>query len=686
MRRPLGNTSLLLISFIIIIPMFMGSRANALPNPMRVGFYENPPKLFTNDQGEEDGFWPDLVKEIARLEGWNLEWVHGTFDELINRTINGTIDIMVDVGYTDARSHLYTFSNESVFLNWGMVYARQGSTINSLTDLQDKKVAVMTGSTHTTAITDLLDQFDINCTFVYTSGYSGVFDLLRENQAEAGVVNRLFGMQYEAEYNVRQTAIIFNPSDLKFALNNASADTPTLIERLDYHIKAFKADPNSIYYKSIQEHFLGGQGTLELPVWFVPTLVAVIAVAGVLMVTSFVLRQRKRVLEKTNFELNSTLMELGLLVEKIPDGVVVAEPDGKVRLANNAFKKIFENLVGERLTLQENILTISKRSEFLDRIQVIIQNYDPASPTVEVQKDQWIQVVPSFIRPNPSAPPILIVIETRDVTSFVEYDKLRKQFVSMVSHELRTPITAIHMSLENLARYRAKMTEDQQKDMITSMTESVKVLRTMIEDLLVLSRVDSQKVTLTLANVNLRKVVDTVVLQLDSNVKAKSMAVEIDIPTEITIFGDQTRLGQVIRVLLDNAVKYSPEKSKVVISAKGGITRQIKDITVRGTLIQVKDSGLGIPPNNINRLFDRFFRADNVREIQGTGLGLSIAKEFVTLHNGEIWVDSQLNKGSTFSVFLPDQPNPPAEPPTSEKPYHPTAPQSSDKPNPAGST
>ncbi len=663
------STTKYILLFVIfefgIIGQF-GSKATATPpNPVKVGFYENSPKIFTNTEGQEDGFWPDIVKYIASQEGWTLQWVHGTWTECLNNLVAGSIHIMVDVGYSTDRAKLYTFSNESVFLNWGLIYTAQGSAIESLTDLQDKNVAVMTGSVHTTgpgSISDLLDQFDINCTFVYASDYTGVFDLVSRGEADAGVVNRLFGMMNQAKYNLRQTSIIFNPVDLKFALNNASGYTAELIERLDYHIKALKADPNSIYYKSINEHFMGGQGAVELPVWFVPTLVAVIAVVIVLSVTSFTLRQRKRVLEKTNFELNSTLMELGLLVEKIPDGVLVTEPDGKIRLVNNTFKSIFENLVGEKIVLQDTILRYTKRSEFLDRIQSIIQTNDPASPTVEYQKDHWIQVVPSFLRPNKSEPPILIIIETRDVTSFVTYDNLRKQFVSMVSHELRTPITAIHMSLENLARYRKKMTESQQQDMILTMTESVKVLRSMIEDLLVLSRVDSQKVTLTLANLNLKKLVDSVALQLDANAKAKSMVVDIEVPNDITVVADQTRLSQVLRILLDNAVKYSPEKSNVMISAKGGITRKIDDASISGTLIQVKDSGVGIPLGALKHLFDRFFRADNVRDIQGTGLGLSIAKELVTLHKGDIWVESVLNKGSTFSVFLPAPPSPPQPP------------------------
>ncbi len=662
---------LLVVTCILIYPVFFGSRTNALPNPVKVGFYESSPKIFTNQEtGEEDGFWPDIMKYIAAQEGWTIQWVHMGWEDCLNATGNGSIDIMVDVAYSEKRSHYYTFSNESVFVNWGVIYTKIGSDIDSLTDLQDKNVAVMTDNVHTVgpgSISDILEQFHINCTFIYTSSLAGVFELLDQNLADAGVVNRLFGLTNEAHYKVRKTSIIFNPIDLKFALYNGSADTTTLIERLDYHIKALKADPDSINYKSIQEHFMGEQA-IELPEWFIPTLVGIIAVAVVLSITSFALRQRKRALEKVNSELNSTLMELGLLVEKFPDGVLVAEPDGKVRLANKIFKQNFENIVGDKLVLEENILQHPKRSDFLDQIQNIIKNNDPASPTIETQKDHWIQVVPSFLRPVPTDPPVLIIIETRDVTSFVEYDKLRKQFVSMVSHELRTPITAIHMSLENLSRYRARMTEDQQKDMINSMTESVLVLRTMIEDLLILSRVDSQKVTLTLASVNLKKLVDSVVLQLDATVKAKSMTFGMDIPDDISVYADQTRLSQVVRVLLDNAVKYSPEKSKVVISAKGGITRSINHTSINGTLIQIKDSGIGIPPSDMQRLFERFHRAENVRNIPGTGLGLAIAKEMVTLHNGEITCESVVNKGTTFSVFIPSQPIPPVNAPDSDKP------------------
>ena len=665
---------LLLCGSMLVVPLLLAPRAKAYTMTVRVGYYQNAPKVFRTTEGEADGFWPDIVKDIASAskENWDLVWVYGeSFDDCIEQLRGNVTDILVDVGYSEARSHNYSFSSESVFLNWGMVYSNLGSDINSLLNLQDKKVAVMSGSIHTTgngSISDLLEQFDINCTFITVSDYTKVFELLDKNEADAGVVNRLFGMMYEGNYKIRKTSIIFNPVDLKFALNNASDYTPYLIERLDFRIKELKADPNSIYYKSIEKHFMGGQVQIELPEWFIPTFVAILVVVVVLSVTSVTLRRRKRALENLNSELNSTLMELGLLVEKIPDGVLVMESDGTIRLANNTFKHIFEDIVGDKLLLHENISRYTKKSEFLDRIQTIIQKNDPASPTVEVQKDHWIQVVPSFLRLNKDDPPILTIIETRDVTSFVEYDNLRKQFVSMVSHELRTPITAIHLSLENLARYRARMTEEQQQSMIESMTESVQVLRKMIEDLLVLSRVDAKKVDLTFENILVKQVVETVALQVDAYLKAKSITLEMDIPIDISAYADKTRLAQILRILVDNAVKFSPEKSTIIISAKGGITRQKKEIPVIGTLIQVRDSGIGIPASDLKRLFDRFFRADNARDIQGTGLGLSIAKELVTLHQGEIFAESTLGKGSTFSVFLPSPPNSPVDVPTPDKP------------------
>ncbi|MCX6101483.1 MAG: transporter substrate-binding domain-containing protein, partial [Candidatus Bipolaricaulota bacterium] len=201
---------------------------------VRVGVYDNPPKVYVDSAGVARGLFPELVDAIAVKEGWTIPYVAGSWTEGLARLASADIDLMVDVAYTAPRAEIYTFTSETVLVNWGIVYARKGLHIASLPDLDGLRVAVMRGSTHTVdpgGIIDLAQRFAISCTFVEVDDYSAVFRLLDDGGADAGVVNRIFGLQNEAQHAVERTPILFNPSELRFALPKAGALTPLLAQR-----------------------------------------------------------------------------------------------------------------------------------------------------------------------------------------------------------------------------------------------------------------------------------------------------------------------------------------------------------------------------------------------------------------------------------------------------------------------
>jgi len=121
----------------------------------------------------------------------------------------------------------------------------------------------------------------------------------------------------------------------------------------------------------------------------------------------------------------------------------------------------------------------------------------------------------------------------------------------------------------------------------------------------------------------------------------------------IVLFSDPQRVEQIIRILLDNAIKYSPSNSIIRLRISANYDGKLNPSSLDGTLFQVVDKGRGIPSTDLPNLFERFFRAGNVADIHGTGLGLTIAKELLNLHGGQIFVNSEVGIGSTFSIFLP---------------------------------
>ncbi len=267
---------------------------------VRVGVYDNSPKVYVDDAGIARGLFPELVDAIAAREGWTIHYADGTWTEGLARLAKGEIDLMVDVAYTSSRAELYAFTQETVLVNWGIVYARKGLDIASLPDLDGLRVAVMRGSTHTVdpgGIVDLANRFAISCTFLEVENYEAVFELLDRGEADAGVVNRVFGLENASKHAVERTPILFNPSEIRFALPKNGFLTPVLIERIDADLAEWKADPKSEYYRVLDRNLFGSAGPVTVirwPSWLLPSLAAAAAVIAALAVAVVVVRRNVR--------------------------------------------------------------------------------------------------------------------------------------------------------------------------------------------------------------------------------------------------------------------------------------------------------------------------------------------------------------------------------------------------------
>ncbi len=223
-----------------------------------------------------------------------------------------------------------------------------------------------------------------------------------------------------------------------------------------------------------------------------------------------------------------------------------------------------------------------------------------------------------------------------------ELFRAQQRFVADVSHELRSPLTAVRGNLDLLKRGAADDAADREQ-MIEAMDSEIARMSRLVDDLLLLARQDSG-VPMAKQPIEL----DTLLLEVyrQAQVIAKGVLVTLGAEDQAIIVGDRDRLKQVLLNLVDNAIKYTPQGGKVTLS----LTKETDWVK-----IAVHDTGIGIAPENIPNLFDRFYRVDKARsrDAGGTGLGLSIAKSVVDAHNGRIVVESQLGKGSTFTIWLP---------------------------------
>ena len=237
-------------------------QGSARPILIRVGAYVNPPKIYKNDANQVVGLFPDILKDIAREEGWILDYVWGTWQECLDRVEQGKIDIMVDVAYSEARSRRFDFSDQTVLMNWGVVYTRSDSPIDTIMDLNHKTIAVMGKSIHSqgkNSIRDLTRRFEISCRYKEVEDYQAVFEDLKDQQVDAGVVNRLFGALHKSDYQVVDSPVVFNPRHLKFAFPKHSKRRIQLKSEVDAHLKKLKTDSSSVYYQIIKAYLSGAE-------------------------------------------------------------------------------------------------------------------------------------------------------------------------------------------------------------------------------------------------------------------------------------------------------------------------------------------------------------------------------------------------------------------------------------------
>lgn len=226
-----------------------------------------------------------------------------------------------------------------------------------------------------------------------------------------------------------------------------------------------------------------------------------------------------------------------------------------------------------------------------------------------------------------------------------ELDKLKSDFVSMVSHELKTPLAAMRTSAQVLEVTDVK--KETKAEMLEIILRNIDRQTNLVNDLLDLSKIESGRVDLKFEKLSLDSIVADSIKSVRPAATEKGLTLDLEIPEDLSsVRGDREKLTQVVTNLLNNALKFTP-------SGKGEITIKARELNGQ-VEVRVSDTGIGIPPEDLDKIFDKFFQVDSTltREAGGTGLGLAICKGIIAAHHGHIWVESELGKGSTFSFML----------------------------------
>ena len=238
--------------------------AGASDRIVKVGLYENAPKIFTAESGKPAGIFIEIIEHIAKIEGWDLRYVPGTFGEGLDRLLKGEIDLMPDVAYSADREAVYSFHKVPVLTSWFQVFAPTGNAIRSIADLNGKRILVLDRSVQHTAFIRLSTAFGVRSDVITMPDYKTMFEAVAKGEADAAVTNTYYGIRHAKKYGLEDTAVVFEPSELFFA---APENAPRqVLDRIDSHLSALKKDPQSVYYASLKR-WTSEEVRFTVPAW-----------------------------------------------------------------------------------------------------------------------------------------------------------------------------------------------------------------------------------------------------------------------------------------------------------------------------------------------------------------------------------------------------------------------------------
>ncbi|KGX89088.1 two-component system histidine kinase PnpS [Pontibacillus litoralis] len=350
------------------------------------------------------------------------------------------------------------------------------------------------------------------------------------------------------------------------------------------------------------------------------------------------LQEMSMVQEMQNDRLEAVINNMG-------NGLVLIDEKGYVNLVNKAFLDSFKGEYNDYLghlyyqaiqeeevhkAVKEVFMTEQHvRHSFTRRLQIERRFLEVLGAPIINESYEWKGVVLVF----------------HDITELKNLEQTRKDFVANVSHELRTPITSIRGFSETLLD-GAMQDEALREQFINIILKESQRLQSLIHDLLELSKLEKEEFQLNIEPISIRAMINDIIPIVEQQADEKEITIHTHFEEDVLMEGDAARLKQVVMNLLGNAIHYSHPRGSVTVSIK----KHQADVH-----IMVEDNGVGIPEEEVPRIFERFYRVDKARSRNsgGTGLGLAIVKHIVEAHHGTIKVDSVYEKGTTFHIFIP---------------------------------
>jgi two-component system, OmpR family, phosphate regulon sensor histidine kinase PhoR len=346
-------------------------------------------------------------------------------------------------------------------------------------------------------------------------------------------------------------------------------------------------------------------------------------------------------------ERNLSSAILGSMVE----GVAVVNGSERLVFANPGFAEILGLDVPP--TSGSALVEVVRQTELLEAVRQVLRGQPRVQSEIVTGtlRQHYFAITVAAVRAGDTTGAVVVL---HDITELRKLERVRRDFVANVSHEFRTPLTAIQGFAETLLAGAIDDSQNRTRFLEIILEHSRRLAR-LTEDLLVLSKMDAERLELEIRRLSVSQLIESCLETAQRRAAEKDLRISVNTPHRLPdIAGDRRRLAEVLQNLLDNAIQYTLPGGQIMLSAEEGDAEVV---------VTVSDTGIGIPQADQPRIFERFYRVDvaRSREAGGTGLGLAIAKHLVEVHGGRLWVDSEVGQGSQFHFSVPlFDPNHPA--------------------------
>ncbi len=674
--------------------MFHVGEAASQPLKVRVGLYQNKPKVFSDQNGVAAGIFIDVLEEIAKTEKWKIEYVPCEWSECLDSLEKGDIDLMPDVAFSQERNDRFDFHKIPVIESWSQVYSKHGIPISRLEDLNGRRIAMLKGSIQQNVLLQTMNGFGYKVTIIPVVSFEEAFRAVKTGAADAAITNFYFGDFARRKFGLVKTPIVFNVVLLYYA--TAKGRNAHLLQAIDINLSAMLKEPNSVYYKTLLR-WITPPPERKLP-WYFPWVLCAIAgmlafAAGVILLLRRQVNAKTKHLIHANEELKNTADMLHLALEATKTGIWDWRPETRLLIWNASSY----TLLGYQP--HEFTMTFDKWAELLhpdDReitINTISQlcNTGDRSFSIEFRQKHknggwvWIYGCGKTVEIDENGKARRVIGIHSDVTDrktneneLQQYrerleelvaertSKLEKtqeqliqsqkmlavgQLAGGISHDFNNMLAVILGTSELIIGNLEP--SDPNHARVSRIIKTGKRAKELTGRLLTFARKEKLEVRLFLVKDILLDVVDILASSI-----TKKIIIHTSVPDDgLTIRGDLNQIGQALLNICLNACDAMKDGGTLKIHASPAtlnddFCRARADISPGDyCLFQIVDDGCGIPEHMLNRIFEPFFTTKEKGE--GTGLGLSVTEGIVKMHNGLIVIESETGAGTNVKVYLP---------------------------------